>query len=250
MYQNPNGYNTYQQPAPTPAPTPQHQQAADISLDSIMQGGTPSAFTRNDPIGTSVTGEITEIRAEQQTDFTTGEPLFYPNGKPKPQVVIHVRTSQRDPNRAGDDGLRAIYVKGYNIAPLRLASQQAGVGDYPRVGDTLTATFSSTRPASQRGYNDAKIYTYQVTPGTPGRQALNAAMNDPQATAAPMPHTPAGMQPQTAPQVDERKILQLRAMGKNVPEVQALTGYPAAVINRVYDQANANTGVDGSEPEF
>ena len=61
-----------------------------------MQGGAPSAFSKDDPIGTSVEGEIVEIRAEQQTDFTTGEPLFYPNGKAKPQVVIHLQTSLQD----------------------------------------------------------------------------------------------------------------------------------------------------------
>lgn len=80
----------------------QQQPAETLSLDDVMQGGAPSAFSKDDPIGTSVEGEIVEIRAEQQTDFTTGEPLYYPNGKPKPQVVIHLQTTLQDPNRVGD----------------------------------------------------------------------------------------------------------------------------------------------------
>ena len=142
----------------------QQQSAESLSLDDVMQGGAPSAFSKDDPIGTSVEGEIVEIRAEQQTDFTTGEPLYYPNGKPKPQVVIHLQTTLQDPNRVGDSGIRGVYVKGYNIGQLRLACRQAGVGDHPNVGDHLKATFARTQPAKTRGYNDAKIYDYIVTP--------------------------------------------------------------------------------------
>ena len=157
----------------------QQQPTEALSLDDVMQGGAPSAFSKDDPIGTSVEGEIVEIRAEQQTDFTTGEPLYYPNGKAKPQVVIHLQTSLQDPDRVGDSGIRGVYVKGYNIGQLRLACRQAGVGDHPNVGDHLKATFARTQPAKTRGYNDAKIYDYVVTPKK--QSDLNAAMNDPQA---------------------------------------------------------------------
>ena len=43
----------------------QQQSAESLSLDDVMQGGAPSAFSKDDPIGTSVEGEIVEIRAEQ-----------------------------------------------------------------------------------------------------------------------------------------------------------------------------------------
>lgn len=63
----------------------QQQSAESLSLDDVMQGGAPSAFSKDDPIGTSVEGEIVEIRAEQQTDFTTGEPSIpIRTGKAKP----------------------------------------------------------------------------------------------------------------------------------------------------------------------
>lgn len=227
----------------------QQQPAETLSLDDVMQGGAPSAFSKDDPIGTSVEGEIVEIRAEQQTDFTTGEPLYYPNGKPKPQVVIHLQTTLQDPNRVGDSGIRGVYVKGYNIGQLRLACRQAGVGDHPNVGDHLKATFARTQPAKTRGYNDAKIYDYVVTPKKTAD--LNTAMNDPQA-AAPQQYAPQPQygQPVTIGQPagltasDRQTISQLAAAGKTAQEIAGLLGKP---VDQVINALGAGSG---REPEF
>lgn len=165
MYGNQNQYqqqNGFQQPQQAASPV-------EMSLDSVMQGGSPGLFDKNDPVGTSHQGEITGIEAQQQTDFQTGVPLFYPNGNPKPQVVIHLKTGLRDPERNYDDGVRVFYCKGYSIPNLRAASQQAGVGNFPRVGDTIRITFSETKPSQTRGFADAKIYSFQITPRQPER---------------------------------------------------------------------------------
>lgn len=234
-------------------PQQQTQQSAEsLSLDDVMQGGAPSAFSKDDPIGTSVEGEIVEIRAEQQTDFTTGEPLYYPNGKAKPQVVIHLQTSLQDPDRVGDSGIRGVYVKGYNIGQLRLACRQAGVGDHPNVGDHLKATFARTQPAKTRGFNDAKIYDYVITPKK--QSDLAAAMNDPQAGqqqyAPQQPQQPAYGQPVTIGQPtgltasDRQTISQLAAAGKNAQEIAGLTGKPVEQV------INALGAASGAEPEF
>lgn len=230
----------------------QQQPAETLSLDDVMQGGAPSAFSKDDPIGTSVEGEIVEIRAEQQTDFTTGEPLYYPNGKPKPQVVIHLQTTLQDPNRVGDSGIRGVYVKGYNIGQLRLACRQAGVGDHPNVGDHLKATFARTQPAKTRGYNDAKIYDYVVTPKK--QSDLNAAMNDPQAVqpsySPQQPQQAAYGQPVTLGQPagltmqEKQQAAQLQAAGKNVQEIAGLLGKP---VDQVVNALGAGSG---QEPEF
>ncbi|MBU9011679.1 hypothetical protein KTF48_09020, partial [Bifidobacterium adolescentis] len=190
--------------------------------------------------------------AEQQTDFTTGEPLYYPNGKPKPQVVIHLQTTMTDPNRIGDSGIRGVYVKGYNIGQLRLACRQAGVGDHPNVGDHLKATFARTQPAKTRGFNDAKIYDYIVTPKK--QSDLNAAMNDPQAGqqqyAPQQPQQASYGQPVTIGQPagltmqEKQQAAQLQAAGKNVQEIAGLLGKPV-------DQVVNALGVgSGQEPEF
>ncbi len=225
----------------------QQQSAETLSLDDVMQGGAPSAFSKDDPIGTSVEGEIVEIRAEQQTDFTTGEPLYYPNGKAKPQVVIHLQTSLQDPDRVGDSGIRGVYVKGYNIGQLRLACRQAGVGDHPNVGDHLKATFARTQPAKTRGYNDAKIYDYVVTPKKTAD--LTTAMNDPQAgmtqqqPAQPVQQVtfsqPAGLTAQ-----ERQQVLQLKSLGKTPQEIAGLLG---KTVDQVVNAVGAGSG---QEPEF
>lgn len=225
----------------------QQQPAETLSLDDVMQGGAPSAFSKDDPIGTSVEGEIVEIRAEQQTDFTTGEPLYYPNGKPKPQVVIHLQTTLQDPNRVGDSGIRGVYVKGYNIGQLRLACRQAGVGDHPNVGDHLKATFARTQPAKTRGFNDAKIYDYIVTPKKTAD--LTTAMNDPQAgmtqqqPAQPVQQVtfsqPAGLTAQ-----ERQQVLQLKSLGKTPQEIAGLLG---KTVDQVVNAVGAGSG---QEPEF
>lgn len=225
----------------------QQQATESLSLDDVMQGGAPSAFSKDDPIGTSVEGEIVEIRAEQQTDFTTGEPLYYPNGKPKPQVVIHLQTTMTDSNRIGDSGIRGVYVKGYNIGQLRLACRQAGVGDHPNVGDRLKATFARTQPAKTRGYNDAKIYDYVVTPKKTAD--LTTAMNDPQAgmtqqqPARPVQQVtfsqPAGLTAQ-----ERQQVLQLKSLGKTPQEIAGLLG---KTVDQVVNAVGAGSG---QEPEF
>lgn len=230
----------------------QQQSAESLSLDDVMQDGAPSAFSKDDPIGTSVEGEIVEIRAEQQTDFTTGEPLYYPNGKAKPQVVIHLQTTLTDPNRVGDSGIRGVYVKGYNIGQLRLACRQAGVGDHPNVGDHLKATFARTQPAKTRGYNDAKIYDYVVTPKKTAD--LTTAMNDPQAGQqqyAPQQTQQSAYgqsatigQPVGLTAQERQQILQLKAVGKTPQEIAGLLG---KTVDQVVNALGAGSG---SEPEF
>lgn len=250
MYGNNYGGGFSQQGGAGYHPQQTQQQATEsLSLDDVMQGGAPSAFSKDDPIGTSVEGEIVEIRAEQQTDFTTGEPLYYPNGKPKPQVVIHLQTTLQDPNRVGDSGIRGVYVKGYNIGQLRLACRQAGVGDHPNIGDHLKATFARTQPAKTRGYNDAKIYDYVVTPKK--QSDLAAAMNDQQAaTQQPQYQQPQYGQPVTLGQPagltmqERRQAAQLQAAGKNVQEIAGLLGKP---VDQVVNALGAGSG---QEPEF
>ncbi|NEG90586.1 hypothetical protein [Bifidobacterium aerophilum] len=282
-----NGYG-YQQPQQGYAPQQGYQQpmqqprpvAQDISLDEMMSGGTPSAFDKNTPLGTSVTGEIIEIHAEQQRNIQSGEPLFWDDGKAKQQIVITLQTTLRDPNIQYDNGQRRVYVKqGANAKALKAASLAAGVGNYPRVGDTLTAKFDHTTPSKQRGFNDRKDYTYVVVPGDPNRKAMDEMMNDPQnapqsgayapnpaqsysqypqAQSAPqgvtlnVPQQPAPQQQPAAPQaprVNEQQVLQLHAAGKSVPEIQTLTGFLAADIQRIVAQAAPHGGSE-QEPEF
>ncbi|PLS30866.1 PhnA protein [Bifidobacterium margollesii] len=78
------------------------------SLAQVMSGGTPSAIGKDDPIGTSASGIVRNIEAQQQHDIDTGAPKFFDNGQPMMQIVVHIATDQRDPMIPGDDGMRAV----------------------------------------------------------------------------------------------------------------------------------------------
>lgn len=256
MYGNQNQYqqqNNFQQPQQAASPV-------EMSLDSVMQGGSPGLFDKNDPVGTSHQGEITGIEAQQQTEFQTGAPLFYPNGNPKPQVVIHLKTGLRATERNYDDGVRVFYCKGYSIPNLRAASQQAGVGNFPRVGDTIRITFSETKPSQTRGFADAKIYSFQITPGNPNKAGLEQAMSDqyagqqpnamPQTTQgyAPAPQQPAqaASQPVTAQQATQ--ILQLKAIGKTPQDIAGMMGLTLEQVLAVGQ--SSQQGGQQPEPEL
>lgn len=237
--------------------TPQQQRPAAPAgglpgLDQIMSGGTPGAFGKDDPIGTSVRGTITLIEARQQTDFDTSQPKYFDDGQPMMQVVIHLQTDQRDPMNPADDGQRAIYVKGKNIAALRNASQSSLGAKFPAVGDGLVATFAQIDEPKKRGYNGAKLYTYQLTKGA---GALDQAMSQTQPSAAeyaaqqlgaPAPQPVAPQMPvaqQQAPAAapaqpafDANQVRQLATLGKNLPEIAALTGARPDQIQPIIDQ--------------
>ncbi|MFR1605892.1 MAG: helix-turn-helix domain-containing protein, partial [Bifidobacterium pseudocatenulatum] len=106
--------------------------------------------------------------------------------------------------------------------------------------------------AKTRGYNDAKIYDYVVTPKK--QSDLSAAMNDPQAGqqqyAPQQPQQSAYGQPTTIGQPagltasDRQTISQLAAAGKTAQEIAGLLGKPAdQVINAL------GAGIR-QEPEF
>jgi len=108
--------------------------------DLLMGGGVPAA--KFDQPGTSISGRITrEPEAREQTDFTTGEVLRWPNGDPKMQVIVHLTTEMRDPASPTDDGTRAVYIKGNMLKAVQAAIRAAGAPGLA-VGDTLSVTYT------------------------------------------------------------------------------------------------------------
>lgn len=228
------------------------------SLDQVMAGGTPSAFDKDDPINTSVNGSITSIEARQQTDFDSGQPKFFDDGRPMMQVVIHLQTTMNDPSNLADDGQRAIYVKGKNIGNLRAAAQKAVGANFPAVGDGLTVTYVGDDEPKRRGYRGAKLYSFQITKGA---GALDQAMQQAPAQAQ-APSNPAAsyMQPQqqmpaqqpAAPQqqpsVNVNQIRQLATLGKSPEEINRLTNAGIDVIRNIL--GTTTTAPAQGEPAF
>lgn len=244
MFANTNNTTSMQSSA-APLPT----------LAQIMAGGTPSAFQKEDPIGTSVQGNVESVDAQQQRDFDSGEPKYWQNGQPMMQIVIHAQTGQIDPSIAGDDGVRAIYIKGRNIANLRSTCQKVG-RDAPHVGDGFRATYSANGEATKRGYNPPKLYAYELQPNaasisqtmdSTGQQAGNATQQRP--AQLPLPQAqqahPAMMQPQFQPAVNVSQVQALQAAGNTPAQIAGMLAVPVETIQQALQAAAI-----GGEPEF
>jgi hypothetical protein len=128
----------------------------------LMGGGVPSA--KFEQVGDTLSGTIANPpQVRQQTDFTTGKPLFWDSdGSPRMQLVVQVQTTQRDPQRPDDDGVRGLYVKGQMQVAVRDAVRKAGASGL-EVGGTLTVSFIG-HGASKNGGQPPKNYaaTYQA----------------------------------------------------------------------------------------
>jgi hypothetical protein len=173
------------------------------SLDEVLSGGgAKSAFTKESPLGTTVTGTILDASTSQIHDYMTGKPKTWDDGRPQMQIVVRVQTEQRVD--ADDDGVRGVYIKTWGPWKESLMAAIKAIGKskpsealVPGYG--FTATFSGTKP-SQQG-SDTKLYTYRIEPRAQAAvdQAFGAqqqgvqldAPTPPPAFAQPAPAAPA-----------------------------------------------------------
>lgn len=203
---------------------------SDNLLDELLSGGGKTFFTKDDPVGRSVTGTVTAVSVRQVTSFETGKPEFWDDGQPKRQAVITLMTAERDPADGDDDGHRNVYVKMWG--DQRRALAKAGT---PAVGDTLTVTFTGLGIAPGRGMSAPKHYEFTLAKATPIAQALG----DPQAAsvAAQAPSAaPAAPQPSEAPAWatgDMSKVPALRAAGLTDEQIAGATGLTLAQVQGV-----------------
>lgn len=175
-----------------------------------------SSFSFENP-GDSITGTVVTLEEVQQTDMSTGEPLFWNNGQPKMMFRLELQTQLRDPNNPSDDGKRSVYLKGSRksekkstMSAMVLAAQQATGTSEIAPGGTVTMTYVGDGVPSQRGFNAPKQYeaTYRppvmnlaggqqpaATPAAPAAPAA-PAVQAPAAASAVAPTLPAGITPE------------------------------------------------------
>jgi hypothetical protein len=201
----------------------------DLASAIAAAGGIPSAFSKDDPVGTSITGRIESAELRQVTSFETQEPETWADGSPKQQVVITLTTDLQD--GPDDDGRRRVYVKWWGDQKKALVAAIKNSGDNDlHPGGTFTATFSGLGEVKTRGFNAPKLYTYQyVKPPTGLAQAVAAA---PAATApaqqqAGEPWGPPAAAPDAGIQA---KVAQMRTLGLADSAIAAALGVdPSAV---------------------
>jgi hypothetical protein len=142
-----------------------------MSLDlNDLDGGSNSWLPEE--IGDKIKGKILDVKRVQQTDFTTGEPLFWQDEQPRLQTVVELQT---DLSESGDDdGKRTVWLKGganYEAAEgkgksgevaLSIAAKADGATAVEEGAD-LIVIFSGLAKATVRGYNQAKLYSMKYT---------------------------------------------------------------------------------------
>jgi hypothetical protein len=148
-------------------------------------------------IGSEVAGTVTEDPAErQQTDFDSGELLYWKDGKPRMQLVVKVSTEVIDPTIDSDDGIRALYVKGDMLRAVRQALAPYRRAEI-KTGDFLAVRYVADKPLppGQRGFPQ-KVYEARFTPGdgtpasAPGYVPVAQAVGAPVATFGGAPIVP------------------------------------------------------------
>ena len=125
----------------------------------LMGAGVPAA--KFETIGAMVTGFITAADVRDQTDFQTGDVLFWKDGSPRKQLVITLETEDRDPDVEFDDGARRIYAKGNMLNAIRaVAKPHGGI----EVGGKLRVKYVRDGEQKQRGFNPPKEYQAWYAP--------------------------------------------------------------------------------------
>lgn len=226
--------------------------------------------------GTSISGIIENVTANQIRDFKSRQPKFFDDGQPQMQVLVTINTGITDPMVEDDDGRRTVYIKGFGLqrhAWLQ-ALHNAGLRKAAEVrpGDRFTATFTGFGEAKP-GMNAPKLFEYVIEhqspadlamnqPQQPGMQQAQPAypqqqyapqqpMQAPNQGYAPAPvdpwNPPTQQQPQQPAQpvqlgqpqqqADPMKVNQLKATGKPPQEIAALLGVPVEAVTAVTDQA-------------
>jgi len=106
-------------------------------VSSGLMGGekTRSLFTKYTGVGEWKGGVIIEPfpHKVQQTDYDTGEPLWWDKDEtqPKEHIVITLQTDERDPDDPEDTGVRRDYLKGGDKQKkTALAVKAAGADDF------------------------------------------------------------------------------------------------------------------------
>ena len=225
-----------------------------MSLDQLDQalagGGAPTFFTKDSPVGATVTGTVVAAELRQVTDYATQKPKTWDDGRPQMQVIVTLNTNERDPANPDDDGQRRVFIKTWGVwrDALNAAIKAAGgtkASDVLTPGAQFTATFTETRPSSMG--SPMKVYAYKIEPAA--QAGLDAAVTPPPAGgqagdpwATQQQATPPAAQAQQPaagpdPVAQAEQAKKLISIGLTDDQIAAATGLDPTVIQAI--RANA-----------
>lgn len=163
MSDTPNNTNTSSQLANHTKET--RELMTTPNADQFLMSGSSKAakFTNT---GDQMNGRIVDPpEVMQQTEFGTGKPRFWDDGKPMLQLRVILATDFLDPADPDDDGKRALYVKGQMQKAIKEAVRAAGARGL-EAGGHLKVTYTGDGEA-KRGFNPPKLYAAEYTAPNP-----------------------------------------------------------------------------------
>lgn len=132
-------------------------------------GGKAASF---EEVGDAVEGIVEDVKLTQQTGMEDNLPLTWPDGSPRMQLVVTLRTDARE--GADDDGVRRIYAKGgrYEAASGTGTSMKDAIADAIKKvgakgideGGRLKVAHTGIGKKTNRGFSAPKLYraTYEA----------------------------------------------------------------------------------------
>lgn len=127
-----------------------------MSNDPFQSGGDHLPLQSWDTPGTTLTGQILEIRQVQFNDLQSGSPKTWPNGDPKKDWVFDLDTNE--------DGTAdtSVVVAGNLYSKMMEALKEAGV---PTVGALVRIKFTELGTPKQKGFNPPKLFEVKAKAG-------------------------------------------------------------------------------------
>ena len=201
-----------------------------VDFNDILTGG--GKTLKPETIGETVGGKIVASETRQTTDFTTGDPQFWPDGSPKIQIVFTIKQD-------GEDEEGCIYVKnwGQQRKALALAVKNTGLDANHALaaGNYLYVTYKGEEPNQKNPrLNATKIYEYKVEPRSNVGNVLEAAPvkegaeHDPWATGETVA-APAAAEG-SKPNID---VMALLRVGTDTATVAKIAGLDEATIEAI-----------------
>ncbi len=137
----------------------------------------------------AVSGKVIHAEKQQQREIDSGKVKYWEDGTPRMQIVVHLQTSQRDPDDPDDDGMRAVYIRGNMLTALRGALRKAHAK--LELGGVLTVTYTGDGERKAAGFNPPKLYAVDYSPPSP--TAVNDILGETPDTPAEPDKLPPGI---------------------------------------------------------
>lgn len=142
----------------------------------IMGSSVPSCTFPE--MGRTYEGTITALDVKQARKFGTQDLDFWPDGQPKMQAVVTLKTTEHDPEIENDNGMRRLYVASKGMrAAIAAAVKKAGETEI-KVGGTLGVRYVRDDPNGKNPANLPKLYGVKYEPPPAGSEYTEPEPDD------------------------------------------------------------------------